>query len=126
MQGKGFQALGETAAACDAFGRAFSIQQNNPDVAREYMLECLSLGRNLEGLRAAKMAVSLRPTDAGLHANLALAYLVSGNAPSALQVVNEALQLDPSDTITQNIKKVTQQVIDGRRAMPTKMSDLNG
>jgi Tfp pilus assembly protein PilF len=124
--GKGFQALGDSAAACDAFKLAFDIQTKNPDVAREYMFECLNLGRGSEGLRAAKVAVALNPSDAGLHANLALAYLVSGDASSALNAVDEALRLDPSDSISKNVRKVTQQIIDGKRPMPKKLGELDG
>jgi tetratricopeptide (TPR) repeat protein len=123
--GKGYQALGDSPAACDAFKRAFEIQTENPDVAREYMFECLNLGRGIEGLRAATLAVKLNPSDAGLHANLALAYLVSGDPPSALKAVDEALRLNPSDAISKNVGRVTQQIIDGKRSIPKKLSDLN-
>ncbi len=124
--GKGYQALGDSPAACDAFKFAFDIQTKNPDVAREYMFECLNLGRGSEGLRAAKVAVDLNPSDAGLHANLALAYLVSGDAPSALNAVDEALRIDPSDSISKNVRKVTQQIIDGKRPLPRKLGELDG
>ena len=63
--GKAYQALDDSDHACDAFARSFAIQKDNPDVAREYMLECLNLGRAEEGLVAAKHAVSLRPNDPG-------------------------------------------------------------
>src|SRR3954468_12919354 len=39
--GKAYQALDEHELACEAFGHAFDLQNENPDVAREYMLECL-------------------------------------------------------------------------------------
>jgi hypothetical protein len=44
--GKGYQALGNSEMACDALGKAFAIEKGNPDVAREYMYECLQLGRS--------------------------------------------------------------------------------
>jgi Flp pilus assembly protein TadD len=122
--GKGYQTLGDSPAACDAFKMAFDIQKKNPDVAREYMFECLILGRGAEGLHAARLAVEINPSDSGLHANLALAHLVSGDAISALKAVDEALLLDPSDAISRNVKKVTQQIIDGKRSMPKKLGDL--
>lgn len=124
--GKGYQALGDSPAACDAFKLAFDIETKHPDVAREYMFECLNLGRGSEGLRAARVAVDLKPSDAGLHANLALAYLVSADAASALKAVDEALRLDPSDAISRNVRKATQEIIDGKRAIPKKLGDLGG
>ena len=124
IQGKGYQAMGDAPAACDAFKKSFDLQPANPDVAREYMFECLMLGRGPEGLRAAKQAVDLHPTDPGLQANLALAYLVSGNASAAKSTVDEALRLDPTDPISQRLKNATQLIIDGTHPLPKKLSDL--
>ena len=66
IMGKGYQALRESDKACDAFGKSYAIQRQNADVAREYMLECLNLGRNIEAVSVAEYAVSLSPKDAGL------------------------------------------------------------
>src|ERR1043165_1770785 len=38
LMGKAHQALREPVAAYDAFGKAYAIQKENADVAREYML----------------------------------------------------------------------------------------
>ena len=123
---KAFQALREPQPACDAFKRAFEIQGSNPDVAREYMFACLELGRAEEGVLAADRAVSLSPSDAGLHANLALAYLLAGRHSAARTSIGEALRLDPSDKISQNVRKVIQEVIDGKRPQPKKIGDIDG
>ncbi len=68
VKGKAHQALDDSKAACAAFKSAFALQDKNPDVAREYMLECLKLGEGAEGVRVARHAVTLDPSDAGLHA----------------------------------------------------------
>jgi len=124
VMGKGYQAIGDSASACDAFGNSFAIQRNNPDVAREYMYECLNLGRAAEGVQAAEHALELRPDDAGLLANLALASLIAGKNDDALQFVNKSLQVAPDDTITQNLKKIIVDVRDKKRPQPKTTRDL--
>jgi Flp pilus assembly protein TadD len=126
IMGKAYQALGESENACDAFGKSFDIQRGNPDVAREYMFECLKLGRGSEGVRVAQHAVSLRPQDGGLVANLALAYLIAGRNDDALGSVNESLRIAPDDKITQSLKKLITEVRDGKRAQPKTIRDLPG
>jgi tetratricopeptide (TPR) repeat protein len=124
ITGKAFQALNEQQSACNAFKRAYEIQDQNADVAREYMHACLELGRTEEALVAAEKAVSVRPKDAGLHANLALACLLAGKNSDALKSIEEALRLNAADTISQNVKKVIQEVIDGKRPQPKKLSEI--
>ena len=124
--GKGYQALHDSENACEAFGRSFAIQQQNPDVAREYMMECLNLGRSDEAMRVAQHAITLRPTDAGLIANLALASLIAGKIDAALEHVNKSLRISPDDKITQSLKKIIIEVRDGKRPQPKSARDLPG
>ena len=83
IMGKGYQSLDEPAKACDAFGKSYALHRDNPDVAREYMIECLNLGRTAEAMSAAGHAVTISPQDAGLYANLALAYTLAGRISDA-------------------------------------------
>jgi Flp pilus assembly protein TadD len=101
--GKGYQSLGESEKACDAFGHSFVLQKQNADVAREYMLQCLNLGRAQEGVAAAEHAVALEPNEPGLMANLALAYLIASRNDEALKKAEQSLALDPADTVTQAV-----------------------
>jgi tetratricopeptide (TPR) repeat protein len=105
MIGKGYQALGNSVLACNSFRVSFDLQKNNPDVAREYMFECLNLGRSKEGVDAARHAVSIQPNNGGLLANLALALLIAADLDAAEQTLDQALAADPEDAIT---KKASQ------------------
>jgi tetratricopeptide (TPR) repeat protein len=125
FMGKAYQALREPTAACEAFGTAYSIQKENVDIAREFMFECLEIGRTSEGVAAAEHAVSLKPRDAGLLANLALAYTIAGRTSEALSKVEESLSIDPTDKITVNLKRVIREIIEGKRPQPKKLSDLS-
>jgi tetratricopeptide (TPR) repeat protein len=125
LMGKAYQALKEPTNACEAFGKAYGIQKSNPDVAREYMFECLELGRASEGIAAAEHAVSLEPRNAGLLANLALAYTIAGRTSEALAKVEESLSIDPSDKITSGLKRAIREIIQGKRPQPKKLGDLS-
>lgn len=122
--GKGHQALGDSNAACDSFRASFDIEKENPDVAREYMFECLNLGRGSDGVSAARHAVSLEPNNAGLHANMALAFLVDGQLDNADAAASKSLQLDPSDQITQRVQMMVKHVRSGKKPQPHCMADL--
>ncbi len=122
--GKGYQALGDSSAACDSFRASFDLQKNNPDVAREYMFECLNLGRSKDGVDAARHAVSLQPANAGLLANLALALLIAADLDAAEQTVNQALVADPKDGITKNVAQMIRDVKSGRKPQPNRIADL--
>jgi len=124
IKGKAYQAIEDRQAACAAFKSAFDLQDKNPDVAREYMLECLNLGNGTEGLRAAQHALALDPSDAGLHANLALAFIIAAKPNEALAAIDEALRLDPQDKISQNVRKVVLKIIDGTKPQPRTLGDL--
>jgi len=126
LMGKAHQALREPAAAYDAFGRAYAIQQENADVAREYMFECLETEHVPEGITVAEHAATLRPQEAGLVANLALAYVIAGRTNEALSKVEESLALDPNDKVTASLQRVIREIIEGKRPQPKKLSDLPG
>ena len=124
IKGKAYQAMGDSKAACAAFKNASDLQDKNPDVAREYMFECLQLGDGAEGLRAAQRALALHPADAGLHANLALALIIAAKPQRALIAVDEALGIDPQDRISQNVRKAVLKIIDGSKPQPRTLSEL--
>jgi tetratricopeptide (TPR) repeat protein len=122
--GKGYQALGNSAAACDSFRASFDLQKDNPDVAREYMFECLNLGRGKDGVEAARHAVSLEPHNPGLLANLALALLIAADLDAAEKAANQALAADPKDAITKDLARMIRDVKSGRKSQPNRIADL--
>lgn len=123
-KGKGYQALGEHAAAKREFGAAFAIQKENPDVAREYAAECLETGDGQEALDATEHAISLAPNDPGLYANAALALLILGRYDDATAAVTKALAMNKSDRISLAVKEVVGAVIAGEKPQPRNMADL--
>ncbi len=116
--GKAHQALGNRLAAYGAFKTAYLIEQNNPDVASEYGLSCIDLGRGTDGVAALQRAIKLSPSVPGLHANLALAYLVANRNKQALESADRAITMDPSDEVSRAVRALVIQVIEGKRPQP--------
>ncbi len=124
FMGKSYQTLGEATNACDAFASAFALQRRNPDVGREYMFECLEIGRMTDAIRAAEHASYLKPRDAGLLANLALAYTMAGQISEATAAVDKSLAIDPADKIPLNLKRVIGEIAAGKRPQPRTLAEL--
>lgn len=123
-KGKGYQILKQHENSYYEFKQSFHFQNRHPDVARELASSCLELGLGDEAVEVTKHAISLTPEDAGLYANLALAYLIVGKNAEAHEAVNKSLQMEPKDRITKYVKKVVDEVLKGKRAQPKKMSDF--
>jgi Flp pilus assembly protein TadD len=124
IKGKGYQVLGNRESANAAFKASFEIQKENPDVAREYALSCLNLGQGAEAIRVTQHAIQLTPDDAGLHANLALAFLIEGRNSEAKQRIDKALSIAPDDKISRAVQRVVDEVLSGKRKQLKSMSEL--
>ena len=125
IKGKGYQVLGDHRAARREFKASFDIQKENPDVAREYASSCLELGYGSEAVRATQHALTLSPDDAGLYANLALAFLIDGKNSEAKQAIDRSLQISPDDKLSQTVQRVVDEVISGQRPQPKNLADIN-
>ncbi len=124
IKGKGYQALADSSSACTEFKSSYSIQKENPDIARELMIEYLNLGKTDEGVRVAREAMNLRPNEPGLIANAALALLIRGDLDEALKYIDKAISLEPSDEINRNVKSFIEEVSSGKRKQPKAYYDL--
>ena len=124
LKGKAYQALKDSENAYSQFNESFKLNKEDPNVARELMIECLNLGKGDEGVKVALHALSLDKNNAGLLGNLALAYLIDGKLNSSKETIEKAIQIDPKDTINLNLKQIIIEVIEGKRKKPTKISDI--
>jgi Flp pilus assembly protein TadD len=124
LLGKGHQALGDHPRACEAFRDAARLSADNPDVPREFCLECLHLGKFGEAVAAARQAVRLKRSDPGLQANLALALLLNGDIDEALDQAEQAAARAPRDDINQFLLKVATDVKEGRLPQPRSLAEL--
>ena len=100
------QRLGDEKAAFEWFERAYQVNPSQPDVAREASLTAMNIGRTDAAVVYAFRATQIEPESAGLHANLALVYVLDGQLEQARKSIEHSLGLDPSDTISQTIKAI--------------------
>jgi Flp pilus assembly protein TadD len=124
IKGKGYQVLGNHEAANAEFKSSFDLQKSNADVAREYASSCLELGKGDEAIRVNQHAITLTPDDAGLYANLALAFLIAGRNADSKVAIDRSLEMAPNDTISLAVRRVVDDVLSGKRPQPKKMVDL--
>jgi tetratricopeptide (TPR) repeat protein len=124
VKGKGYQALGNHALARTEFMASLSIQRGNSDVARECAESCLQLGLGDEAVEILQYAIGLNPGDAGLQANLAMAFLISGKNQQAKTAIEKSLCMSSEDGISKFVGKVVEDVISGRRKQPKTIADL--
>ena len=121
FQGKAFQALGQRRLAYESFKRAYSLQPDNVDIARELCLECSALGFLDENASVASHAVSIKPEDAGLHSNLALALLLVGDDDRASAEADAGVRLAPDDPVCHNVRQLVEDVRTGKKARPARL-----
>ena len=124
LKGKAYQAIGHPQSAYNELKKAFDIEKENADVARELIIEALNLGKGKEGVEIAKHALSLKPKNPGLMANLGLAYLINGEIDNAEDITRKAINLDPLDNINKRVLDIIEEVKSGKRPQPKKYSDL--
>lgn len=123
--GKAEQSLEKTEEAWEAFGHAFRLKDNNADTAREYMYECLKLGKTAPAIAAARHAKDLKPDDMGLVANLALALLIGGELEEAAEAIEEAVAGAPDDPINVNLQQRIAEVRAGTVPQPRNLADMD-
>ena len=122
--GKGYQTIGDHEKAYQSFKIAYQIHDKNPNVAREYADSCMRLGFGPEAVTVAMSAVETDPKDAGLHANLALAYLIAAENSYAQKAIQYALEMNPNDQISRRLQNLIYDVVNGRKAQPKNLAEL--
>lgn len=117
--GKVKQRCHEFPAALSWFERAYQVNPSQPDVAREASMCAMELGRHDAAITFAYCATQIEPANPGLHANLALAYVLAGRISDAQAAIERALAGDPSDTISLTIRAIVHHFAANGRTPPT-------
>ncbi len=100
IQGVAFRNVCRRQEAAVAFSRAYQINPNDSNVARELSLALLELSRFEEAIPVAERAMQLAPSDPGLIANYAVALHRAGRADQARAEIERAWAMDSKDAIT--------------------------
>ena len=124
LVGKVHQRLGDRATALSWFERAYQVHPSQPDVAREASMCAMDIGRHDAAIVYAHRATQIEPDNAGLHANLSLAYLLAGRIADAQTCIDRSLAVDPADTISQTIKAIIRHFATNGRTPPNTAAAL--
>jgi Flp pilus assembly protein TadD len=118
LVGKVCQRLGDHATALSWFERAYQVNPSQPDIAREASMSAMDIGRHDAAIAFAHRATQIEPANAGLHANLALAYLLSGRIGDAKASIERSLATNRHDAISQTIEAMVRHFADNGRTPP--------
>ena len=122
--GKIYQALGDHRSSLKWFEEAWALENGNADVCREASLAAMECSEFSKALDFSDKAVALRPDDAGLLCNRALALMFLNRDAEAIEAVASSLQLSPEDQVTLNVRTIVHSVAEGGRPRPRSMKDL--
>lgn len=124
--GKAYQALGDREQALAWFEAAYRLAPHQPDVCREAGLAAMEANSFEAAEKYSREAVTARPDDAGLHANLALALMFLGRDDEACRTIRHSLELSPGDPVSRNVAALVTAVAKGALARPTSAQALRG
>jgi Flp pilus assembly protein TadD len=124
LVGKVHERLGDNDTALSWFERSYQVNPSQPDVAREASTCAMRVGRHDAAIVFAHRATQIEPANAGLHANLALAYLLAGRVAEAQTSIDRSIAVDQTDKISQTIKTIVQHFVTNGRTPPTTTAAL--
>jgi Flp pilus assembly protein TadD len=104
--------------------RAYQANASEVYVAREASLMAMHLGEAEDAIVYAYRATQIKPDDAGLVSNLALAYLLANRLADAKREVERSLKMDPNDAITKWTRGVIEAFIAFKKTPPRRVDDL--
>lgn len=106
------------------FERAFQVSSYQPDVAREACSCALELGQHQVAISFAERAVQVKPDDAGLRSNLAVALLLAGKVAEAKTEIEQAIAQDPSDQISPAVRRTIEHFALSKEEPPSTLRAL--
>jgi len=111
---------GRPEQAYQAFRRAYELKPDQVNVGRELVLQCCMNGRGAEAMRVSEVVLALRPGDASLLSNHALAQVLAGDVEGARRTVERALAIIPENKAAQGVRQLTLDIQAGRVTRPDR------
>ncbi|WP_343632696.1 SseB family protein [Fluviicola sp.] len=118
LMGKALQRLERHADALEQMEAAFKLEPSNPALPMEASLEAMHLKNLDKALFYSEESLRIRPNDYALMGNHAMNLLLAQRDAEAQNMIQEALSMQPDDTINQNIDATIKDVISGKRPRP--------
>jgi tetratricopeptide (TPR) repeat protein len=120
LLGRARRAAQQLDGAVDALARAHAGNPGNLEIANQLAAAYLAVGLGDRAIAACERCCELRPDDAGLRGNLALACVIAGDLPRAQAEVGRARAMAPADELTAVLARLVDEVAAGKRARPTR------
>lgn len=121
---KVYQAMSENLKALEYFENAVEKEKISPDLPREASITAMDSGNIELAVKYSKEAIKRNSNDSGLYCNHAINLMVMGDDKEALQFINKAMELDPTDEINKNVFSLINDVASGKRQR-LKYNELN-
>jgi tetratricopeptide (TPR) repeat protein len=122
--GKIYQRFQDKKSALSWFEKAYQINPSQTDIVREASMCAMDLGNHDAAITFAHRGVQIEPTNSGLQANLAIAYLLSNRIDDAKMSIDRAIAGDPEDSISQTIQDIIEHFSNSGRVPPSTMPTL--
>ena len=117
--GKVYQRLRLQDQALRCFHQAHQIKPDQADVAREAGIAAIETGQGKLAVSFLTAAITARPDDPGLVANLALAHLVNRDIDRAKSCAAQAVERNRHDEASRSVLRIICEVEAGTRPIPS-------
>jgi tetratricopeptide (TPR) repeat protein len=82
------------------------------------------LGRHVEAISVLAPAAHANPDEVRIHCNLALSFLMAGEAENAVRVFEHVIRLEPDVAVNRKLLALAQDVASGAKPVPRSEADI--
>lgn len=119
LMAKAYQRLEMHFEALKQLEMAFKIELDNYSIPLEASLEAMHLNDLDKAIYYSEESLKTKPNDFALMGNYAMNLLIASKDQIALQTIEEAIKINPNDSVNRNIELIIKNVISGKRKRPT-------
>lgn len=119
LMAKALQRLERHSESLEQLELAFTIDLENHSIPMEASLEAMHLKNIDKAIYYSEESLKRKPNDFTLMGNHAMNLLVAEKDNEAKFIIEEAIRIQPDDSINKNIESLVRDVINGKRKRPT-------
>ena len=116
---KAFQRLERHKEALDQLELAFNIEKESHTIPMEAALEAMHLNNLDKALYYSEESLKRKPNDFVLMGNHAMNLLIAYKDNEAKEMIENAIKIQPNDSINRHIESIVNDVLSGNRTRPT-------
>lgn len=119
LMAKALQRLERHSEALEQLEVALKIELENPSIAMEASLESMHLNDLDKAIFYSEESLKRKPNDFALLGNHAMNLLVAERDFEAKETIENAIKMQPNDSVNRNIEQTIKDVLSGKRHRPT-------